>query len=108
MQHCPCLPFNRIFILYIHGHFSGRWSRHQKHAAHDRRSYSAVEVFSEPEKSQAMIKVINTKYKTMFHMPIACGTSAKEAGLAEQIIKAKILEDIAAKEFRSYRIKNNL
>ena len=92
--------------------------------------------FSEPEKSQAMIKDIieaaydggadmivtpcpvcqmnvevyqndiNAKYKTKFNMPVvyystlmsvAYGGNAKDAGLDGQIIKAKKLEEIAAK-----------
>jgi len=92
--------------------------------------------FSEPEKSQAMIKDIieaaydggadmivtpcpvcqmnvevyqpdiNKKYKTKFNMPVvyystlmsvAYGSGVKEAGLDGQVIKAKKLEDIAAK-----------
>jgi len=92
--------------------------------------------FSEPEKSQALIKDIiesaydggaemivtpcpvcqmnveiyqndiNAKYKTKFNIPVvyystlmsvAYGKSGKEAGLDGQIIKAKKLEEIAAK-----------
>ena len=92
--------------------------------------------FSEPEKSQAMIKdiieaaydggaemivtpcpvcqmnvevyqdQINAKYKTKFNMPVvyystlmsvAYGDSIKGAGLDGQVIKAKKLEEIAAK-----------
>ena len=93
-------------------------------------------MFSEPEKSQALVKEIlesahdsgadmivtpcpvcqmnteayqeqiNQKYGTKFNMPsvyystlmsVAYGNSAKEAALNGQIIKAKQLEDIAAK-----------
>jgi heterodisulfide reductase subunit B len=49
---------------------------------------------------------INKNYKTKFNMPVtyysqlmtvAYGGSAKEAGLDGQVIRAKQLEDIAAK-----------
>lgn len=92
--------------------------------------------FSEPEKSQALIKdiiesaydggadmivtpcpvcqmnvevyldQINATYGTNFHIPVTCystlmsvayGRSGKDAGLDGQVIRAKQLEEIAAK-----------